>query len=314
MLSIVNPSVSHIEISLTGIRGNADEYGHEVTTPRYVRMHGWVNVFWKAWRNTAKRNLSLVAGGVAYYLLIASFPALAALVSIYGLMANPAGVARRVQSLSGLLPSSTVTLVGDELHQLVSASSKSLGLGAIIGIVIALWSCINGMAGMMSALNIAYAQSERRGVIRFYTTGLLLTVVAIAGGLITLTLIVVLPVVLRGVSPGNPARWIILAVELPLMVIFVMGIMALIYRYGPDHEKPRWKWASPGVVTAAILWIIGSDLFGFYVYHFGSYNRTYGSLGALLVFLTWLWLSAFVVLLGAEINGEAERQSKREIS
>jgi membrane protein len=289
-----------------------DGLGHEVTTRQSIRTPGWMNILWNAWRNTAKRNLSLVAGGVAYYLLMASFPALAALVSLYGLIANPADVARRVQSLSGLLPSSAVTLIGDELHRLVSASSKSLGLGAVIGIVIALWSCMKGMTGMMSALNIAYAQSERRGTIRFYTTGLLLTAVVIAGGLITLTFIVVLPAILRGVSPGNPARSFVIAIELPLLIIVVMGIMVLIYRYGPDHEKPKWKWASPGVVTAAILWIMGSALFGFYVHHFRSYNRTYGSLGALLVLLTWLWLSVFVVLLGAEINGEAERQLKRD--
>lgn len=283
---------------------------YAVTTPGHWLTPQWVNLFWTAWRKTAKRNLSLVAGGVAYFLLMASLPALAAAVSIYGLIANPAELAKRLQLLSGFLPPSTVKIVGDELHKLMSASSRSLSLGAVIGVAIALWSCLRGMTGMMSALNIAYAKSEHRGVIRFYSTGLLLTVVAIAGGLITLMLAVVMPLVLRGLIPRNPARWLVLAIELPLLVMFAMGLMTMIYRYGPDHEKPIWKWASPGVATAAILWSVGSGLFGFYLYNFGSYDRTYGSLGAVLVLLTWLWFSVFVVLLGAEINGEAERQSK----
>jgi len=165
---------------------------------------------------------------------------------------------------------------------------------------------------MMTALNIAYAQPERRGFIRFNATALVLTVVVIVAGLIALALVAGLPAVLNGAGAPGPGRWIGLVVEWPLLIVFVMGIVALIYRYGPDRNEPKWKWASPGVIVATILWIVGSILFTVYVYHFGSYNKTYGSLSALLVLLIWMWLSAFAVLFGAEINGEAERQTRRD--
>ena len=286
--------------------------GREAEAPSQISARGWADILRRVWKDTSKKNLSLVAAGVTYYLLLALFPALAALVSLYGLFANPADMAKSVQSLSGILPSSTVKLIGDELQQLVSGSSKSLGLGAVIGIVIALWSGMRGMAGMMTALNIAYAQTERRGLIRFNATALVLTVVVIVGGSIALALVAGLPAVLNGAGSQGPGRWIGLLVEWPLLIVFAMGIVALIYRYGPDQSDPKWTWASPGVIVSTILWIVGSILFTVYVYHFGSYNRTYGSLGALLVLLTWMWLSVFAVLFGAEINGEAERQTRQD--
>lgn len=281
-------------------------------TPWQIPARGWADILRRAWKGTGKRNLSLVAGGVTYYLLLALFPAIAALVSVYALVANPADVANSVQSLSGMLPPSTVELIGDELAQLVSASSKSLGLGVIIGIAIALWSGVHGMTGMMTALNIAYAEPEGRGFVRFYATALVLTVVVCVGGLIALALVAGLPAVLNAVGVHGPGRWIGLAVEWPLLIVFVMGMVALIYRYGPDRSKPTWQWASLGVMVATILWILGSVLFSVYVYYFGSYNKTYGSLGLPLILLTWMWLSVFAVLFGAEINGEAERQTQQD--
>ncbi|HVC54030.1 MAG TPA: YihY/virulence factor BrkB family protein [Stellaceae bacterium] len=284
--------------------------GNEAKAPWHIPARGWADILSRAWKGTSKRNLSLVAGGVTYYLLLALFPALAALVSVYGLVANPADVTNSVQSLSGMLPPSTVALISGGLQQLVSASSKSLGLGAVIGIAIALWSGVRGMTGIMTALNIAYGQPEGRGFIRFNTTALLLTVVVTIGGLIALALVAGLPVVLSSAGGRSPGRWIGLIVEWPLLIVFAMVMVGLIYRYGPDRRSPKWKWASPGVIVATILWILGSVLFTIYVYHFGSYNKTYGSLSTPLILLTWMWLSVFVVLFGAEINGEAERQTQ----
>jgi membrane protein len=271
----------------------------------------WAGILRQVWSDTRKKNLSLVAGGVTYYLLLALFPALAALVSIYGLIANPVYMAKGVQSLSTMLPISTVKLIGDELHQLVSASSKTLGLGAVIGIVIALWSGVRGMSGMMTALNIAATQPEGRGFIRFNVTAVGLTIAVILGGLVALALVAGLPVILSAADMRGPGRWIGLVVEWPLLIVFAMAMVVLIYRYGPDGSARKWQWTSPGVLTATILWVVGSILFSVYVYHFGHYNKTYGSLGAPLVLLIWMWLSVFVVLFGAEVNGEAERQSRQ---
>jgi membrane protein len=286
--------------------------GHDAETPWQIPARGWTDILRRAWKNAGEKDLSLLAGGVTYYLLVAIFPTLVALVSLYCLVANPADVARNTQSLSGMLPSSTVQLIGDELHQLVVASHKSLGLGLIISIAIALWSGVRGMRGVIAALNISYTQPERRGFIRLNATAALLTVAVISGSLIALVLVAGLPVVLNGSGALGPGRWIGLVVEWPVLIVCTMGMLTLIYRYGPDRRKPEWKWASPGVIAATMLWVVGSVLFTVYIYNFGSYNKTYGSLGALLVLLTWMWLSAFVVLFGAEINGEAERQTRQD--
>lgn len=283
--------------------------GRDADAPWQIPVRGWADILRRAWKGTAERNLSLVAGGVTYYLLLALFPGLAALVSVYGLIASPAGAAKSVQSLSAMLPPSTVELIGNELTQLASASGPSLGLGAIIGIAIALWSGVRGMTGMMTALNIAYDQPERRGFIRFYLTALALTIVVVIGGLIAFALIAGLPVALSWGGVRGSGRWIGLVVEWPLLIVFVMGMVTLIYRYGPDRSEPKWKWASLGVIVATILWVLGSVLFSGYIYYFGSYNKTYGSLGLPLILLTWMWLSVFVVMFGAEIDGEAERQT-----
>jgi len=283
--------------------------GREAEAPWQIPARGWADILRRAWKETGKRNLSLVAGGVTYYLLLALFPALAALVSVYGLVANPADIAKSAQSLSGMLPPSTVALIRDELAQLVSASGKSLGLGAVIGIAIALWSGVRGMTGMMTALNIAFDQPERRGFIKFNATALVLTAVVVIGGLVAFALVAGLPVVLNRSVARGPGRWIGLVVEWPFLIVFVMGMVALIYRYGPDRSEPKWKWTSLGVIVATILWVLGSVLFSAYIYYFGSYNKTYGSLGLPLILLTWMWLSVFVVMFGAEINGEAERQT-----
>jgi len=288
--------------------------GSDADAPWQIPARGWTDILHRAWKGIAERNLSLVAGGVTYYLLLAVFPGLAALVSVYGLVANPADVAKSVQSLSGMLPQSTVELISNELTQLASASSQSLGFGAIIGIAIALWSGVRGMTGMMTALNIAFDQPERRGFIKFNATALVLTAVVVIGGLVAFALVAGLPVVLNRSVARGPGRWIGLVVEWPFLIVFVMGMVALIYRYGPDRSEPKWKWTSLGVMVATILWVIGSVLFSAYIYYFGSYNKTYGSLGLPLILLTWMWLSVFVVMFGAEINGEAERQTHQNTS
>lgn len=262
----------------------------------------------QTWKDIGRKDLSLVAAGVTYYLLVALFPALAALISVYGLVENPVGMTKDVQSLSSLLPSSIVRLVSATLRELISASSRSLGLGAIIGIGIALFSGMQGMAGMMAALNIAYGQTETRGYVRFYATALFLTVLIIASGLITLMLVSGLPALLSGTGVRSPARWISLVIEWPLLIVFVVGVVSVIYRYGPAGSKLQWKLACLGIITATILWLIGSILFSVYVHNFGRYSEVYGSLGLPLIMLTWVWFSVFVVLFGAEINGEVRRQ------
>src|SRR6185437_13793159 len=181
---------------------------------------------------------------------------------------------------------------------------------AIIGIGIALFSGMRGMTSMIAALNIAYGQTETRGYVRFYATALLLTVLIITSGLIALMLVAGLPALLSGTGVRSAPRLISLAIEWALLIVFVVSVVSVIYRYGPAGRKPQWKLASFGIITATGLWLIGSILFGVYVHNFGRYSEVYGSLGLPLIILTWVWLSVFVVLFGAEINGQVERQAR----
>lgn len=289
-----------------------DGRGREAAKPQHIPARGWKDVIWRAWSDSGEKNLSLVAGGVTYYVVLALFPGLAALVSIFGLVADPGQVERQVNALNGVLPDSAKQLIGTELHQLVSASGGALSIGVVLGIAFALWSASRGMSGMISALDIAYDQPERRSFLRFNAVALILTVGLIIGGLIVIALVAGLPAVLSAMGADSGTKWVALIVEWPLLIIFVMVMLAVLYRFAPDRSEPRWEWISPGAVTATVLWVIGSIIFTVYVSHFGSYNKTYGSLGAVIVLLTWLWLSAYVVLLGAEVNAEAERQTKRD--
>ena len=286
--------------------------GREAERPQDAPVPDWKDIIRRAWKDFGDKNLSLVAGGVTYYVILALFPGLAALVSIYGLVADPNQIEKQVNVVSGLLPDSARDLISGELHQLASASNGALGIGLVVGVLLALWSASRGMSGMISALDIAYDQPERRGFFRFNMIALLLTLGLIIGGLIVVALVAGLPALLAGMGARSGTRIVVVIVQWPVLIVFVLTMLAILYRYAPDHNEPKWEWVSPGAVTATVLWLIASILFSVYVSRFGSYNKTYGSLGAIIVLLTWLWISVSFVLLGAEINAESERQTTGE--
>jgi len=296
------------QISRTASRA----HGREVQRLERIPLRVSKDVIRRASKNFRDKHLSLVAGGVTYCLILALFPGMAALVSLYGLIANPAQIEAQLNSVGGLLPGSVEQLIGGELHQLASASGGALGIGVVVGILLALWSASRGMSGMIAALDIAYGRPERRGFFRFNMIALLLTLGLVIGGLIVVALVAVLPALLAAIGARSGIATAALIIEWPVLIVFVMAMLAILYRYAPDHDEPKWQWISPGAVAATVLWIIASILFSVYVSHFGSYNKTYGSLGAIIVLLTWLWISVSIVLLGAEINAESERQTGRD--
>lgn len=288
------------------------ERGHAAEEPQQIPPQGWKSILKRAWAANSEKNLSLVAGGVTYYVLLALFPGLAALVSIYGLVADPHTIETEVNSMSGLLPGDAQKLISTELHSLVSASGSALSVGVIVGLLIALWSASRGMSGLISALDIAYGAEETRSFFRFNLIAVGLTIGLLIGGLVAIALIAGLPAVLNGAGASSTTKWVAYTIEWPLLLIFMLITLAVLYRYAPNRDEPKWEWVSPGAIFATIVWIIGSILFTVYVSHFGNYNQTYGSLGAIVALLTWLWLSAYLVLLGAEINAEAERQAGKD--
>ncbi len=288
------------------------ERGRQAEAPQQIPLAGWKDIFWRAWQATGRDNISLVAGGLTYYMLLALFPALVVLVSLYGLVSNPADVHQQIQSLSATMPNGAQQVIGSELDQITKSSGGALSFGVVIGFLIALYSASRGMSGMIMALNIAYEQQETRGYIRLFLQALALTAVVIGFGIVALVLVAGVPVVVAAAGFGAVTKWIVLILEWPLLLVLLMAMLAVLYRYAPDRREAQWRWITPGAVVATVLWLIGSLLFTIYVAHFGDYNKTYGSLGALIGMLTWMYLSAYVVLLGAEINAESERQTRRD--
>jgi membrane protein len=289
-----------------------DERGRQAGTPRDIPARGWKDILWRVKGQMSQDRLSIIAAGVAFYGLLAVFPGLIALVGLYGLAFDPQQVEQQVATLSGILPKEARDVLLAQLHDLTTTDRTSLGIGAIGGLLLALWSASAGMRTLMEALNVAYDEEEKRGFFRFYGTALLLTLAAIIGAVIAIGMVIALPVVLKLVGLGEALKWLIAVAAWPILVAMMLFGLAIVYRYGPSRAQARWRWVSWGAVTATVLWVIGSALFSLYVTRFGNYNETYGSVGAIVILLMWFLLSSYAVLIGAELNAEMERQTRRD--
>lgn len=289
--------------------GNAR--GREATVPEEIPARGWKDILWRVKERMSKDRLSIIAAGVAFYGLLAIFPGLIALVGLYGLAFDPQQVERQVAALSGMLPPQAADILLGQLSDLTTTSSATLGVGAIVGLLLALWSASAGMRTLMEALNVAYDEKEKRGFLRYYGTAVLLTLGAILGVILAIALVIALPIVLKFLGLDSLLQGLISFARWPILVGMMLIGLALVYRYGPSREQPRWRWVSWGAVAATTLWIIGSALFSLYVTRFGNYNETYGSVGAVVILLMWFLLSSYAMLIGAELNAEMERQKTK---
>ncbi len=268
---------------------------------------------WKILKRVGQRlshdRISLIAAGVAFYALFAVFPGLAALVSLYGLAFDPRQVAEQVQALGALLPPEAADILVQQLGAVTSAERTSLGVAAITSFVLALWSAAKGVKTLMEALNVAYHEEERRGVLRLHATALLLTFGAVLSAVVAIAMIVALPAIIAFLGLGKLAELLIGIGHLALLAALMLFGMAVVFRFGPCHSRPRWAWLTPGALAGTVLWLAGSALFALYVRNFASYNETYGSMGAVVILLTWFLLTAYAILIGAEINGEVENRA-----
>lgn len=286
--------------------------GREARTPREIPARGWKDILWRVKDEIKEDKLSIIAAGVAFYGLLAIFPGLVALVGLYGLAFDPQQVEQQVSALSGVMPQEAQKILMGQLHDLVTTSSATLSIGAIGGLVLALWSASAGVRTMMEALNVTYDEEETRGFIRFYGTALLLTLGAVAGIVVAIAIVIALPIVINFLGLGGLLGHLIAYARWPILAILALAALAVLYRYGPSRDEPRWQWVSWGAVIATVIWLIGSALFSLYVTSFGNYNQTYGSAGAVVIMLMWFLLSAYAVLIGAEFNAEMERQTKKD--
>ncbi|MGD0634286.1 MAG: YihY/virulence factor BrkB family protein [Beijerinckiaceae bacterium] len=250
----------------------------------------------------SRNNLSLVAAGVAFYANLAIFPALGALVSIYGLFGDTHMVQTQVQQLTALLPAETAKLINDALASLVAKPSRSLNFGLLLSFGVAIWGARGGTSSLISGLNIAYEIPETRSVWRTEATAIGLAFGAIVFAIVALTTLAVIPLALSFLPiSGRLAAWLAYS-RWPVLAAFILLALDVIYRFGPSLAAPRWHFISVGTLFAASLWVAGSWAFSTYVTRFGTYDATYGPLGAVVVLLLWFWLSALTILLGASVD------------
>jgi membrane protein len=288
------------------------DHGRHADRPTEIPRRGWRDVVARTRAEAKIDNVSLLAAGVAFYALLALVPALVAFVSIYGLIANPADVAPHVGDFFGSAPREVRELIETQLESITSSERAQAGIGAVIGVLVALWSASSGMKHAIEGTNAAYDENETRGFLKLRMLSLLMTVGAVAFGLVAFSFIAVLPAALAETQLGGPARLACGILRWPLLAVWLLAALAVFYRYAPDRDEPRWRWVSPGALVATVLWLIGSAMFSIYTANFGKYNETYGSLGAVVVVMLWLFLTGFVVLFGAELNAEIERQTRKD--
>ena len=286
--------------------------GDDADAPHQVPPSGWKDILLRVKDEMKTDSVVLLGAGVAFFALIAFVPALIAAVSIYGLVSDPAQIQSQLSDLLSAAPTEVRNLLQQQLTNVAGQTSSGLGLALVIGVAAALWSASSGMKHLMTAINSAYDEEESRGFLKLRGTALLLTVGAIVGLIIAVGTIAILPPVLRSAGLGSTGRIVVSIVRWPILAVLLMGGLSVLYRYAPDRDEPRWSWVAPGTIVAVIGWVIASLLFSFYTSNFSSYGETYGSLGAIVIVMLWLMISAVMVIIGAEINAETEHQTDQD--
>lgn len=269
----------------------------------------WRDVLIAVFSGISEDRIFLIAAGVTFYAILALFPGIGAVVSVYGLFADPNKIAGSLDTLSGFAPGGGVDVIRDQLTRLAHQNGTALSLGFAVSLVIALWFSNSGMTGLFDALNAVYEEKEQRSLLRYYAATLTFTVGAIVLILVAIAIIVALPVVLNYIPNASITAILLKIVRWPLLFLLIASALTVVYRYAPCREAPQWRSIIRSSVAATIVWLAASALFSWYVASFGSYNKTYGSLGAIFGFMTWMWVSMVVVLVGAKLDAELERPS-----
>lgn len=289
-----------------------DGRGRSATSPAEITRAGWGDVLRRVWRESQEDRILTEAAGITFYTLLAIFPAIGALVSLYGLFADPATVGRTVDALRGIVPDGGLELIETELGRLAGQAERRLGIGFLLGLGISLWSANQGIKALFDALNVVYGERETRSFLRINLLGFAFTLGSLLFLMVALSAVVAVPVAGQVAGAEAVAETSLPLLRWPVMLAVIAAFLALVYRYGPCREPARWRWVSWGGIVAALLWVAVSAAFSWYVANFGNYNATYGSLGAVAGFMTWIWISAAVVLVGGELNAELEHQTARD--
>ena len=288
---------------------SGDDRGRSATSPRQMPLRGWIDVAKRVKAEARQDNLTLVSAGIAFYALLSLAPALAAMVSIYGLVSDPADVARQINDLSSTMPAEARQILEDQLTAVAGASGASLSFGVVFGILVAFWGASSAMNQLLVALSLVYDEEETRGPVKLRGMAIGLTVGAIVFLVAVVGLIAVIPAWLASSPVGDASATAMQVLRWPLLLVLMLAALAFLYQIGPDRDRPRFRWVSPGAIAATVLWLLASAAFSFYAGHFGSYNETYGAMGAIVVLMLWLLITSLCVLIGAEVNAELEHQT-----
>ena len=280
--------------------------------PSHIPLKGWWQVAQRVWTESGRDNLSVIAAGCAFYALFAIFPALSVLIALYGLTADPAAVTAQFSMLSSVLPPDAFDMVVDQTTRIADASGHALGWSLVVSLGLALWSVTLLVQAMFSALNVAYEEPEQRSFFRFYLSTFLFALAGIVGGVVTLLAVVYVPIVFAFAGYTTDYDRFIVLVRWPVLALMVLFLLACLYRYGPSRHTAKWRWVTAGSLFATIMWLMASAGFSLYVANFANYDKFYGSLGAVIVLMFWLYITFYIVLLGAEINAELELQTAQD--
>ncbi|APX88401.1 ribonuclease BN [Brevirhabdus pacifica] len=284
--------------------------GRNARSPWQIPPAGWKDTLFRIKDEIGEDHVGLIAAGVAFYGLLALFPGITACMAIAGLLTEPTTIVDQLDRIGQLLPPEAASIIITQARDVAGSQEGGLGLAAVLGIALAIWSASKGVGSLIEGLNVAYDESEKRGFVKLKLVTLGLTVMLVFGLLVGLSTSLVVPAILSAIGLGAMVEFLLGGLTWVVMFALTIFGLAVFYRYGPSRDKPEWRWVTPGAAVACVLWLIGSAGFAWYVANFGSYNETFGTLGGAIILLMWLWLSAYIVLLGAELDAELEAQTR----
>jgi len=302
---IANQSIARPELSQHG-------HGRFSRSPLQIAWAGWKDILWRTYVRTGEDRLLAIAGGVVFFGLLAVFPAITALVSCYGLFANPSTIGANLQTLALMLPEGSFQIVQDQVTRVLEKGNTALGATFLFGLALAIWSANAGVKAVIDALNVVYEEREKRSFVRLNLLSLAFTTGGIAALLLMVGAVVAFPLALDHLGLAPESQLIVSLARWPLLTVILLAMLGVLYRFGPSRRPMRWQWLSVGTLAASLLWVAGSSLLSWYLSNFGNYNATYGSLGAAIGLMMWMWMSAIIVLCGAELNSEIEHQTARD--
>lgn len=308
MSKLKDVAASHTDITRAREHGR----GRDAANPLEIPGKGWKDICWRVYKCVEEERLGLIAAGVTFYVILGLFPALTALVSVYGLVTDPRSIAEQVTALYGVLPDDVIALIRDQLNSLTNAPRGQLGLGFVISLAAAMWTVNTAMKSVFDGLNVTYREREKRSFVMLNMISFSFALGAVVMAMLYMVAIAIVPLVLSFIGIGALGDLLIRVMRWPILMLMSAFAIAILARYGPSRERARWAWITPGSVFVMLAWVIMSIGFSLYLSNFATYDKTYGTLGALIGVMMWIWLSTYILLVGSAINAEMEHQTAKD--